>query len=108
MPRIKTTFTLYTPESIEQGDAAEHGWIDEEGQEIEADPEFDETVVGEAVRFLRDVGIVEASSSHFHKGVWYSGGDSDFDTGEIEQRSYHLYDFTVEQEQEIFNLMTRR
>ena len=102
MGKIRTTYTTYTPESIEQGDSADNGWIDEDG----------ETVAGvhEAVRFLRNAGVTEASGSHFHKGVWYSTEPSytDYGTGEQEERSYHLSGFTMNQERRVFEAMKAR
>lgn len=101
---VKTTYEIITPESAEAGDAEERGWIDEEGETFES--------VEDVVRFLQDNGANESSSSSFNPGVWYTHyGDYDYSTrqmerGEIENRSYHLYNFTPEQEEEVFNQMT--
>jgi hypothetical protein len=101
---VKTTYEIITPESSEAGDAEERGWIDEEGETFES--------VEDVVRFLQDNGANEPSSSSFNPGVWYTHyGDYDYSTrqmerGEVENRSYHLYNFTPEQEEEVFNQMT--
>lgn len=108
-PRIVITFSRTTPESAEQGDFSETGWIDEEGESMEPDHwDRDEgiTAVDKAAKFLWDEGAWHASSSHFHPGVWYSTESSttDYQTGETEERSFHLKEFTPEQEQEVWNL----
>jgi hypothetical protein len=101
-PRIRTTFSTITPESAEQGDFAETGFIDEEGAEIE--PDEDETLAQAAARWLESEGASEASSTQFHRGVWYSTEyDTDYRTGEEEQRSFHLKDFTPEEEREVWD-----
>lgn len=105
--RIRISFETVTPESAEQGDAAERGWIDEEGESM--DPDADDraeglTAVDKAADFLDDQGV-SPSASHFHPGLWYTTTDPDTDlrTGETEYRSYHLVGFTTEEQQEIFD-----
>src|SRR5580704_4640067 len=104
LPLIRTTFSRMTPESVEQGDFSETGWIDEDGVSMVPYDE-DMSAVDMAVKFLRYEGVVEASSMQFHKGIWYSTEWSviDYGTGEEEERSFHLEGFTEEQEREIFN-----
>lgn len=110
-PRITITYETITPESAEQGDAEDRGWIDEEGESMLAD-EFDLeeglTVVDKAVAFLKKNYATEPSSSHFDDGVWYTAYDydHDYETGATENRSYHLNGFTTEEAEEIFNRMT--
>lgn len=105
MPNIKTTFTLYTPESIDNGDYEECGWIDEEGYEI--DPDEDQTVAEAAIEFLKDKYVEHASSSHYYPGLWYTtpkanDGTRDFyEKGHVEDHSFHLDGFTEDQEREI-------
>ncbi len=108
-PRILESFSRTDPESVEAGDFSETGWIDEEGYEIEPDPEYDETIVSLAVEHLRDKGAFDASSSRFHLGIWYSTGWEvvDYGTGEEEERSYHLKGFTPEEEQKIYDELQR-
>jgi hypothetical protein len=106
--RIRVTFSSYTS----GGDEDEHGWIDKEGSEIELD-EYDReegvTIAKKAAKFLSDEGAYKASSSHFHRGTWYSTDyDQNYRTGEQTQKSYHLDGFSANEEREIFNLVTKR
>jgi hypothetical protein len=103
---IREAYTLYTPESVEAGDAAEHGWIDEDGVDMmpdEYDVEEDITAADKAVEHLWSEGATEASSSSFNPGVWYSVmRDPDMRTGEQEERSFHLDGFSLAEERAIF------
>ena len=106
--RIATTYQTVTPESAEQGDYADQGWEDEEGESMlpdEYEIEDGVTAVDKAVRFLLDKGGNEPSSSHFNTGVWYSTPDPDrnYRTGEEKYYSFHLKGFSPEEEAEIFN-----
>ena len=111
-PVIRESFTLYTPESIEAGDAAEHGWIDEEGVDMtpdEYDVEEGVTAVDKAVKHLRSEGASEPSSSSFHPGIGYASmHDADMRTGEQEEHHFHLHGFSPEEEHSIFQQMTAR
>lgn len=80
MGLIRTTFEVVTPESAEEGDAAERGWVDETGER--------HTVAGA----IRELEGCEASSSAFHPGIWYTEaeGTTDYETGAVTTRSYHL------------------
>ncbi len=112
--RIATTFTTITPADEDDGDhGEEHGWVDKRGERITLDRydlETGETIASKAAKWLRDHGPVEASSSHFHKGEWYtqSDGDTNYRTGEWTQESYHLKGFSEAEEQEIFRLVKGR
>ncbi len=77
---IRTTFETVTPESAVEGCADDQGWIDEEG-----------TVYTFSEAFALVKGC-EPSSSHFHKGIWYTHDKyhEDFRTGADTSRSYHL------------------
>lgn len=112
-PRITITYEIVTPESAEHGDAEERGWIDEEGVDMTPDQydlEDGETAASKAVEFLQNEGASEPSSSAFHDGVWYStpDGNQDYRTGATEYRSFHLNDFTPEDEEAIYAAMTSR
>lgn len=98
LPRIRITFETVTPESAEEGDFAETGWVDEEGVVME------DNVVDDAVEFLRSAGCLEPSSSPFQPGAWYTQADADvnYTTGEHYRESFHLVNFTAEQEQAIY------
>jgi len=97
---IRISYEIVTPESAEEGDAEERGWVDEEGIEIDD--------MADAVKLITSqVDSPEASSSHFHGGVWYSGlYNQDFRTGADEYRAFHLYGFTEPEERELFGLLT--
>jgi hypothetical protein len=115
-PRITISFETFTPESVENGDAEERGWVDKDGVSMVPD-EYDlddgKTAVDLAIKFLKDEGSTEASSSSFHPGVWYvqTEGTRDrdyFEKGEETIQSYHLEGFTPEEERAIFEGMKRR
>lgn len=110
IPKIRTTFSKIRWRDDAEGDPngydEEHGFEDEEGQDVEVD-EFDREegldVADVAANWLRSEGVGEASSSHFHPGIWYSGyPEQDYHTGWETTRSFHLEGFTPEEEQEIF------
>jgi hypothetical protein len=117
IPKIKTTFSTVTWREDGAGDPdaydEEHGYEDEDGEEFETD-EFDREdgidVADKVVQWLRSKGVSEASSSHFHPGIWYSSEpETDMRTGASTTRSFHLEGFTPQEEQEIFSfLMARR
>ena len=111
LPKIKTTFSTIkwgdtgNPDDYEE----EHGYEDEQGQEMEVD-EFDredgKDVADIAARWLWDHGVIEASSTEFHPGIWYtSAEDTNATTGETTTRSFHLEGFTPEEEQKIFKTL---
>lgn len=97
MGLIRVTYETITPESAEQGDFADHGWIDEAGTKYS---------VAEVIAL---VAGCEPSSSHFHRGVWYTqaDGDTDYSTGEETRRSYHLSGFSEASERRIFRAVVR-
>ncbi len=107
-PRILITFNKTTPESAETGEWSDSGWIDEEGVSMapdEIDQEEGKTAVDLAVEYLWKEGATDHSSSGFDQGGWYSTGWSttDNNTGEEEERNYHLEGFTPQQEREIYD-----
>lgn len=111
-PRIKITYEITTPESAAQGDFADHGWIDEDGVSMVPD-EYDQeeglTAVDLAVKYLKDYGANEPSYfPGWTSGTWYTYNGEMDTSGEAESRSYHLEDFTPEQEQEIYRRVVGR
>jgi len=107
--KITTTYQTTTPESLEDGDYAESGWRDEEGESMLPDEYDDEdiTVIDKAVEFLKNHYAYEPSSSDFHTDIWYSASpDENYVTGENTYYSYHLEGFTEEEEYEIWKIMT--
>lgn len=115
IPKIRTTFSKITLGDGEDADYdEEHGFEDEEGQDVEVD-EFDREdgldVADVAAKWLLDKGAnYEASSSHFHPGIWYSAQpEGDFATASETTYSFHLEGFTPEEEEKIFyKLFPRR
>jgi len=98
------TWETVTEESAAMGDTENGGFDDYESCEPdEFDTEEGITAVDKAVRFLSE-RCVESSCSSFHEGLWYSDadGDTDWRTGEETRHSYHLENFTVEEQREIF------
>lgn len=96
MGLIRTTYDIVTPESAEDGDFAETGWVDKEGTEYS---------VADAIRKLEGC---EPSSTSFHEGVWYtqSDGNTNYVTGAETRESYHLKGFTKQQEQRIYDAIS--
>jgi hypothetical protein len=91
--KVKETYAIVTEESAQHGDYAEHGWIDEEGEEFSANN------LQAVVEYLTHKFVREASCSHFCQGIWYSSEpDMNYKTGEEETRSFHLYGLTRRQE----------
>ena len=108
-PRIRTSFDIVTPESAQEGDVAESGWIDQEGQPMT--PDEDEqakgiTAVQNAIEWLISHNAVHSSASQFHPGIWYSTEpDVDYRTGEEETHNFHLSGFTPEEEKAIWDVV---
>jgi hypothetical protein len=120
---ISTAYTTITPESAAESDFAERGWVDEDGDDIEVDSddiaeahENDDAnpvitaVVNKAIRWLKDHGAYETSSSSFDPGVWYSTPYevSDYSTGEERQEDFFLRNFTKVEEERIFDEFTKK
>jgi len=108
--RIRIAYEIITPESAEQGDAEERGWIDEEGIAVSPD-EWDEeiTAAAKTVMFLKNEGVSEPSSSAFHPGVWYTAyGEQNWRDGSYKNQSYHLVRFTPEEEEEVYKRITEK
>jgi hypothetical protein len=103
--RIRISYSITTPESAEHGDYAEHGWEDEEGVSVEPD-QFDreegKTAVDMTVDLFNRKGVSEASSSHFHPGVWYSSRESNYHNGEEKEYNFHLHNFSPEEEEMVW------
>lgn len=107
-PRIRVAFEVVTEDSARDGDASERGWDDEEGENMLPDEQDEEEGVSSvdiALEFLEENGATEASSTQFHRGVWYHTADPEIDmrSGEATYRSFHLVEFTEEEQREIFD-----
>lgn len=105
--RIRISYALYTPESIANGDAEEHGWIDKEGVPIELDEfaiEDGLTITDVAARYLYDEWAIEPSGDPWHPGVWYIARRTEklLAADCYTDYHYHLVGFTEEEERQIF------
>lgn len=113
---IATAFQVVDEESSRTGDSKDSGWEDEEGDAIEVSSyDIEEQVeaesatpvtdafVKQAVQWLRDHGANEASSSSYHKGVWYSSpSEMDYSSGEERSEDFFLRNFTEDEERRVF------
>lgn len=112
-PRVRISYDITTPESAEHGDYAETGWENEEGEPCTPDAidlKDGATPVSLAVGIIMDDGPVEPSTwPTWHPRTWYTqtDGSTDYRTGAVKRYSYHLVDFTPEQEQEIYRQLKR-
>ena len=119
---IATAYQTVTPESAEEGDVADRGWEDQDGDPIEVSSyDIEEAVdagsrapvtdaiVKQAVQWLRDHGAQETSSSSYHSGVWYSTPYevTDYSTGEERSEDFFLRNFTDQEERRVFDEFTR-
>jgi hypothetical protein len=112
MKGFKITYEIITPESAKQGDFEDQGWIDEEGIDLTPD-EFDIedglTVVDKAVRYLKSETGAEGMEASCYpvekmtKHGWFTSYSYsvDYQTGAIENRSFHPIGFTAGEIREI-------
>jgi len=109
---IRTTYQTITPESAENGDYADQGWENEEGENMIPDNwKYDEqTVVEKSVDFLEYNGAYTTSNSKFWIDTYYSTSspELDYSTGEEKYYTFHLYGFTEIEQKEIFDRITRK
>ena len=116
MRRIKQTYDMVTPESAEQGDYAESGWIDKEGAKIVPDEyDLDEyetesaAVVALAVKHITQYGGVEPSDYPCCQPghTWYTTIDTerDYSTGADTRYSFHLEGFDTDEEIAIYKAL---
>lgn len=99
--RVKSSYEIITEKSAAIGDAAERGWVNEEGELFDS--------ADQVVRHLRDEGVMEASSSCFHPGVWYNTeSQQDMHTGAYESKSFFIKGATPGQERKIYRKLFPR
>jgi hypothetical protein len=70
----------------------------------------DETIfIDKAIDIITSRGRVEPSSTHFNDHIWYATIDNDINyrTGEEISYSFHLVNFTVDEEKEIFERLVK-
>jgi hypothetical protein len=82
--------------------------LPEEGNYEDAEQTFTDYIVYETVKFLRDKGAFYASSSEFQLDVWYhtEAAIEDYTTSNWTENSYHLNNYTEEEQRRIFERMT--
>ena len=114
---IATAFTTVTEESSAAGDYASRGWEDEDGEAIEVNAgdieeaadsgshaPVSDAIARKAAQWLWDHGASEASSSAFHRGVWYETEFAmDYGSGEEKQEEFFLRDFNEDEERRVFD-----
>ena len=109
--RIKTTYSVVTPESAEIGDYADSGWENEEG--VCADPdELDVEEHGSVLAAVVDCAVkaigngVEASDypTCCPGHTWYTeiDGETDYSDGSNKTLSFHLDGFSEDEELAIY------
>lgn len=90
---IRRAYAIITPESVKIGDVAENGWLDDD-EGLPFDDEDD------AARYIWNENV---SFSGCPPGAWYETEFEDNPDDETrEQKTYHLYNATPQQEIEIF------
>lgn len=104
--RIRISYQLIQPCDPEDDPEVESGWEDETGVSMELD-RFDIedglTPVDKAVALLKENSVSEVSACPWSVGSWYTAyGEADYRTGERKNLSFHLYDFTPDEEYAIF------
>lgn len=102
-PRLRISFSRYTYESIAAGEAAESGWLDEQGIVFEPDVldiQDGLTAVDLAARYLADRLVEPSVSQGWVPGMWYTQhrAEEDFTTGEYVDYHYHPAGFTDEEQ----------
>ena len=64
---------------------------------------FSKALVDKTNEYLITSGALEASSSRFSPGVWYEYTEEMDQNGTSTRESFHLKDYTPEEEEQIFN-----
>lgn len=113
--RIRISYDVVMPESAEDGDFAETGWENEEGEIVDPDDsDVDEAgselaaVVECAVRIVGN-GVEPSDSPRCCAGhTWYTDcdGDVDYEDGSETRHSYHLDGFSEDEERAIYAALT--
>jgi hypothetical protein len=102
---VFVTYATTTPESCDAGELAGHGYEDYD----EFTPDDDQQMsVDIAIEYLREKGATTPSTSSPQHGVWYS---TDFETANYAtglniSYSFHLKNFTPDEETAIFHGIT--
>lgn len=106
--RIKIAYATYTPESIENGDAEDRGWEDEEG--VEFDEDFEESYaegIRSVVRFLQNKGASDSFVNGGREGTYTTEMYvTDYGTGEQREETFFLHNFNEIEIEDIYLVMT--
>lgn len=104
--RIDTYLEIVTEESAANGEAESNEQVSALWEESDAaEDSSPEELVDSACAALMRTGVSEASASFFHPGVWYnSQQEAEYDEGRTywTQQSYHLKNFTEDEEKRIY------
>ena len=113
--RISVTYDTVTPESAEEGDAADRGWVDFAGKPMEGDDADDPeaSAVENAVAFLRYEGATEPSEDGAGDVCprWWTAMEKsvNYKTGEETSHSYHFHGpWTDDERREVYRAMRNR
>jgi len=98
--KLSKTYEVWSMEAIELGDTDDRGF---EYQDMEFDS------IEDMAKEMLSEGCLEPSCNVFHRNIWYSSIDADVDykTGDSTGYAFHPSDMTAEQEQELYNLLTK-
>ena len=97
--RVRVSSTSWLWEEGREEPLIAYDWSDEEGREVGACASYGETPWGVAWELMENSGVVFASSSSWHRGLWYSSeAQQDMRSGWVEEESFHLAGFTVAEE----------
>jgi len=112
--KILITYEIWTDEDAEIGETDEQGWIDEEGESMvpDADDRAEgKTAVDKAEEWLRYHHAYEGSEGGSGAASrWWTNHehDTNYQTGAVEQRSYHLEGFSEQERRQIQKRMEAR
>jgi hypothetical protein len=114
--KIMVTYSIVTQESAEEGESADHGYIDvptgkylsmntQRARAMKARGQSVRTVE-EAARFILQDGQPGPSSSQYHHGIFYEFHDYEHPDGE-EERAFHPQGFSLSEERRLYDLLMR-
>ena len=97
--RVRISETSWLWEGESEYPLISYDWGNEEGIEVGACARYGETPWGVALEVIVNGGGYAASSSSWHRGVWYmTEPEQDMWSGEWEESAFHLSGFTVAEE----------
>ena len=97
--RVRVSSVCWKWEEGREHPLMQYGWLDEEGVKVGACARYGETPWGVAWEVLVNGGAIEASSSSWHLGAWYTSEASQgMYSGWWAQAAFHLAGFTVAEE----------